>query len=164
MLIQTYNEPSNWKPGKSLSPYIVTEKEEAHNKSLLHLSAHILIKDDEGNICVRKRGDKEERYTSLWTTTFGTHVPIGKNYIETIRELLTIPINLEWVGEFKVKDDYENEINGLYLAKADGDELGKKFMEGRSFLTLDEIVKEIILNKTTPHLKKAIKTLVGRLK
>lgn len=32
-------------------------------------------------------------------------------------------------------------------------------MNGRSFLTLDEIVREITLNQTTPHLKKAIKTL-----
>ncbi|MDP3728775.1 MAG: hypothetical protein Q8R18_04955 [bacterium] len=160
MLIQTYREPTNWKLGKALSPYQVIDKEEAHKQRLLHLSAHLLIWDSQGKICVRKRGDHEERYTSLWTTALGTHVPIGKDYVETIRELLPIPLDLKWVGEFRVKDPYENEVNSLYTTVSTPEKLGDSFMKGRSFSTLDEIVKEIMMNQTTPHLKKAIKTLM----
>ncbi len=162
MFIQTYYEPTNWKPGKSLSPYQILDKEEVHKQKLLHLSAHLLIRDPQGNICVRKRGAHEERYTSLWTTTLGAHVPVGKDYAQTIREFLPIPHVLDWVGEFMVKDSYENEVNGLYVIASTPKELGDIFMEGRSFLTIDEIVREISLKKTTPHLKKAIKILKGQ--
>ncbi len=157
MLIQTYNEPTNWKPGKALSPYQVIDKEEAHKQRLLHLSTHLLIRDFQGNICVRKRETHEERYTSLWTTALGTHVSVGKDYSENIKELLPISLDLEWVGEFRVKDYYENEVCSLFITASTPNELGDAFMNGRYFLTLDEIVKEIIMNQTTPHLKKSIK-------
>lgn len=161
MLIQTYHEPTTWKPGKALSPDQVLEKEEVHKRGLLHLSTHLLVKDTIGNMCIRKRGAYEARYTSLWTTTLGTHVQQGKDYASTLRCLLHLALDLEWVGEFRVKDSYENEVNGLYIAQATPEELGLEFMKGRYFLPLEETMQYVNARQTTPHLRKAIRILGG---
>lgn len=159
MFIQTYKEPSRWKPGSSLIPYEIFEHEEVHKRGLLHLSTHLLILDYSGNLCVRRRGNNEIRYKSLLTTTMGKHVPLDENYEFVLKEFLPVQLDLKWVGEFRVKDQYENEVNELYLAVSTQDKLGDEFMNGRLFLSIDDIFIKISIGETTPHLKKAMKII-----
>ena len=149
MKIQTYIET---KDGIYEGP-IVT-KEEAHVKDLLHKSAHLLIVDG-ANIVSRKRGDHEQRYTSLYTTTIGTHVALGATYKETLQGLMPEAWPLEWVGEFRVHDQYENEVNGLYIARVQFRALPQDFKKDRHIIKSKDLEGMADKNLTTPHLAKA---------
>jgi len=114
-----------------------------HDKGLLHKSAHLLIVNDIGEILCRKRGANEERYAGLWTSTYGTHVIGEDNYLQTLQKGFEV-VNPVWVGEFRVKDLFENEINGLYISRY----IPNIISEDIKFLN----VLELKLKEMTPHL------------
>lgn len=114
-----------------------------HNKGLLHKSAHLLVVNDVGEILCRKRSLEDERYAGLWTSTYGTHVVGDDTYLQTILKNFYV-VNPKWVGEFRVKDMFENEINGLYVSTHIPNSMGKD----RKFIN----VLELKLQEMTPHL------------
>jgi hypothetical protein len=118
--------------------------------------------DSNGSICSRLRGLDELRYAGLFTTTVGTHVEKNQTYLKTLKEFIPFLDNLDWVGEFRVRDDFENEICGLYLAKLDKELLPLEFITGRNFLNKVNLENNILNGKTTPHLKMAYNLLRGR--
>tara|TARA_B100002003_G_C13902915_1_gene439809 strand:+ start:134 stop:556 length:423 start_codon:yes stop_codon:yes gene_type:complete len=126
-----------------------------HEKDLLHKSAHLLIVKDLGEILCRKRSDEEERYAGLWTSTYGTHVIGEDDYLQTLQKGFDI-IDPSWIGEFKVKDEFENEINGLYISKHTPNIIS----EDRKFVN----VLDLKLKEMTPHLHEAYKLFVDYMK
>lgn len=159
MRIQTYHDTREWTEGYELEVLRDELKEDAHEKGLLHLSTHLLIIDPKNRILSRHRATTEFRYAGLWTTAIGTHVEAGKDYESTLRDLSPCPMNLDWVGEFRVRDEYENEVNGLHVSKMSIDELPAEFLTDREFLDLQTIDRLINLDRTTPHLAEAIRLL-----
>lgn len=154
MKIQTYKQPRIWTPTQQLEPRKIVDKETAHKEDLLHKSSHLLIVEDNYVFC-RRRGDEEERYGGLLTTTFGTHVGLEETYLDTIRKHIQSAKKekLFFVGEFRVHDEYENEVCGLYFIRRKEilPDIGG-YQERKSF---SELEKEISRQKTTPHLKEA---------
>jgi isopentenyldiphosphate isomerase len=158
MKIQSYSESFLEKYDQLVKTKIVS-KEKAHLCNILHLSTHLLIVNDNDEILCRKRADTELRYTGQWTSTIGTHVELDFNYKSTLEKFLPINMEFEWVGKFRVKDGFENEICGLYTARLNENVLPKDFMENRKFLNKSELEKSILNNIATPHLKEAYKLL-----
>lgn len=137
----------------------MVEKIEAHENDLLHKSVHLIVLCNK-KILTRKRGKDESRYGGLLTSTIGTHVLSNDNYISTIEKFLPLQnLELKFVGEFFVHDEWENEINGLFVTEVEYENLPKDFIINRELLTVDEI-KEIINNsEATPHLVGAFEML-----
>lgn len=155
MDIQTYREVGNWISGQKLTEDKIVSKEEAHNKGLLHLSTHLLVIDSKNDILCRKRTENDFHYAGLWTTTIGTHVPLNQGYQEILIEYFPLKIDLKWIGEFRVHDEFENEINGLYITYLNGEKLDKEFTKDRCFISLQRLENIILFNQCTPHLKEA---------
>lgn len=155
MDIQIYLEPDSWEPGDALVKDKVVSKEQAHDEGLLHLSTHLLIVNRKGEILCRKRPENDFRYAGFWTTTIGTHVELESDYKKTIEKFLPTGLELRWIGEFATKDEWENEINGLFVTQAGKEDLPDDFLRDRVFSDQDEIAKAIHQGKTTPHLKEA---------
>jgi isopentenyldiphosphate isomerase len=134
----------------------MTDKVTAHKSHLLHKSAHVLILDTEYRVLCRKRPGNDSCYAGLWTTTIGTHVLGTSDYNDTITRFLPTDLVLQWIGEFRVQDEHENEINGLFVAYvADERQVGVDFMKQRTFLpsvTLESLIER---RSTTPHLAQA---------
>ncbi|MBD3279803.1 MAG: hypothetical protein GF390_03785 [Candidatus Pacebacteria bacterium] len=159
-LLQTYKQPNHWKDGDKLEKTEVVGKEEAHERGLLHLSAHLLIIDSQNRILSRKRKSDDFRYADLWTSTVGTHVLIENDYLSTLQELLPIHKPLEFIGEFRVHDDWENEINGLYIMRANEEDLSQAFLNDKKFFPKEELNNLVQRNKTTPHLKGGLELIM----
>lgn len=157
--LQTYKQTDNWKEGDQLEKTEAVDKEQTHEKDLLHLSSHLFIIDSNNRVLSRKRKPNDFRYAALWTSSIGTHVLLGNDYTSTLKDLLPIEKKLEYVGEFRVHDEWENEINGLHIMRADENELNVEFMNDKSFLTKTELNNLINQNKTTPHLKNGFELL-----
>ena len=159
--IQTLIQKSNWQPGDILSNGPVMAKEDVHVQDLLHYSVHLLILDTKNNILCRKRKIDDFRYADLWTSSIGTHVLNGNDYLKTLLPQLPIESKLEFIGEFRVHDTWENEINGLYICKIANEELPPAFLADRSFLTIPELKVLITEHKTTPHLSAAVELILN---
>lgn len=125
--LQTYKKVNDWREGDQLEKSEVVEKEETHKKDLLHLSVHLIIVDSKNRILSRKRKIDDFRYANLWTSSAGTHILSGNDYLSTLNDFLPIQKKLEHVGEFMVHDEWENEINDLYIMRAEESELPIEF-------------------------------------
>ena len=131
------------------------DKKLIHEKGLLHKSAHLLIINSLGEILCRKRSINEERYTGLWTSTYGTHVIGEDSYLQTLKKGFDIKEPI-WVGEFRVNDKIENEINGLYISR----NIPKNISKDRKFIN----VLDLKLDEMTPHLNKSYELFVRSIK
>ncbi len=154
MQIQTYKFDS-----EKLIKNKIVDKKSIHENDLLHLSAHLLLIDKQGKICCRKRSKDSFRYADLWTTAIGTHVPLNSDYETLLKDFLPVELKIEKVGEFRVHDEWENEINGLYVGYIEETELPEEFMKDRKFIELNKLESLIGSNQTTPHLEEALNCL-----
>jgi len=155
MRIKTYIEDNLWEPEGRLIEFTTLEKEEVHERGLLHLSVHLLLEDEKRNLCLRLRSSKEQRYGGLFTTSIGTHVPHDEKSKTALQRNLPIDLDLIWKGEFRVKEHHENEICELYLGRVDKTNFPLSFLQGREFISSEGIDTLIRENKTTPHLVEA---------
>lgn len=162
MDIQTYKQTLSWENGQKLMPELVLDKEEVHTKGLLHLSTHLLVRNKLGEILCRKRADGDFRYAGLWTTTIGTHVPINQWFEEILIEYFPVKKPLQWIGEFRVHDEFENEVNGLYTVQLENEVMGDEFTKDRKFISVSELEELIKQGKTTPHLSGAFELLQSK--
>ena len=141
----------------------IVEKIEAHENDLLHKSVHLIILCDK-KILARKREKDESRYGGLFISTIGTHILSNDNYISTIEKFLpTQNLALKFAGEFFVHDEWENEINGLFIAETEYENLPKDFVFSRELFTIEELKEIINRGEATPHLAGAFKLLQGKL-
>lgn len=161
--LQTYKQINDWQEGDRLEKAEIVEKEKTHKTYLLHLSAHLFIIDSKNRILSRKRKSDDFRYTGLWTSSVGTHVLLENDYLSTLKDLLPIQKKLEYIGEFRVHDEWENEINGLYIIRADKGDLPVEFLSDKSFFTNTELNNLINQGKATPHLKSGFELLKRKL-
>jgi isopentenyldiphosphate isomerase len=158
-LLQAYQQLTEWKDGDTLTKTEAVDKEIAHQNDLLHLSAHLIIIDNQNRVLSRKRKADDFRYADMWTSSIGTHVLLNNDYLSTLKELLPLQKELQFIGEFRIHDEWENEVNGLYIMRANEDELPAPFLSDKKFFTIEELTSVIEQNKTTPHLKGGVELL-----
>ena len=156
MKIQTYKDINTFKQNNKLVLDKILDKTQAHDEQRLHLSTHLLIYNLREEFYLRKRSETELRYPGLYTTTIGTHVELNKTYHSTLKPLLpNKKMNIKYIGEFRVKDEWENEINGLHAALALVNCFPEDFDKDRYFIPKKELELLIKNNMTTPHLAQA---------
>lgn len=161
MRLQTYRAPAAWREGMALEEGPALDKEETHRRGLLHRSVHLLALDGEGRVLARRRSPEEPRYAGLWTSTVGTHVPAGATNERTLQEVLPSGTPLARVGEFRVHDEAENEVCGLFVTTAHA--MGPSLGPIHAPLRPDEIQALAREGRTTPHLAEALRRyLQGR--
>ncbi|HEX2022514.1 MAG TPA: hypothetical protein VHH36_07360 [Candidatus Thermoplasmatota archaeon] len=148
--VQTYREPAAWAEGDPLDPRETLDKEEAHRRGLLHRSVHLLLFDEDGRLHARRRSDDDARYAGLWTSTVGTHVAAGDVDERTLRAIVPPETALARVGEFRVKDDAENEVCGLFASRSP--EARRILGPAHAALAPEEVEAAIREGRTTPHL------------
>lgn len=62
---------------------------------------------------------------------------------------------IEWVGEFRVKDNFENEVCGLYILEIET--LPQEIEKHHYLLRQSSLEEEIRNNNVTQHLEKALR-------
>lgn len=134
----------------ALVPLDVVDKEDAHRRGLLHRSVHLQLLDEQGRLHARRRSADDLRYAGLWTSTLGTHVAAGDMDEGTLRALVPPHTELSWVGEFRVKDEWENEVCGLFVTTSAAmlRALGPTHAPG----AVEALLRE---GRATPHLAEA---------
>lgn len=79
---------------------------------------------------------------------------------DQLRKLFPLPCKLHWIGEFRVKDEFENEVNGLHICNLE-QELPEAFMKDRVFVGFSELEELISEGKATPHLAAAWRLFIS---
>jgi len=128
----------------------------------LHRAVHIIVYNDNREIYVRERSKELELYPGVWTTSVGEHVFKDENYDKTARralnDFLGLKGNLELVNKIRVHDKIENELVAVYKIHANSiPKLNLEHSVRGEFLSVENIMKLIEENSTTPHLAATLK-------
>lgn len=95
-------------------------RDEVHRKGLLHRCVHIFVFDPAGRLWLQKRSIGVRLYPGKWTSSASGHVDAGEREeraaLREAKEELRLDLELRRVGEFRFRDENENEISGLYEA------------------------------------------------
>jgi len=119
-LIDLYNQDATPR-GQSCS------KAEAHRLGYWHVSAHIWIVADNGDILLQLRSHQKPSYPGVWDVSAAGHIAAGETVLSgAIREtreelgLAPAPQQLEYIGAFQAQYHdpknqwYDNEIHHIY--------------------------------------------------
>lgn len=97
-------------------------REEVHAKGLLHRCVHVFVLDAEGRLWLQKRGLEQRSWPGMWTSSASGHVEAGEDEraaaVRELREELGLRAEPRRVGEFRFRDAQENEVSGLWEARA----------------------------------------------
>ncbi len=160
MNIRVYRDLPKWQPFDPLEEIGMWEKEEVHREQLLHRSVHLLIRTSTDSYLCRERASSEPRYGGLLTTALGAHLEEEDEYIDTILRHLPVPQNSPVpVGEFRIRDQWENEVCGLYTMKRNDHETAAYAFSGRRFVAVMELERLIDEERVTPHLAAAYRLM-----
>ena len=100
-----------------------TDKDETHQKGLLHRAVHIFIINSQGRLFCRQRSSKKQIYPGYWSTSVGAHVMSGQTYDQVAKQSLLkdleINCKLKMIGKARVHDQWENEISVTYIGYSD---------------------------------------------
>ena len=141
------------------------ERNEVHQKHLLHRSVHILIVNSSNAVLITRRKANKKQYPSFWHGSVGGHVISGATAATTadkeLVEEIGISVPLRYLGTVIVDDDVEHELVSVYVGKSDGpfrfdhDEIADK-----KFIPLTELAKKMDGMRMTPHCKGALRLLL----
>ena len=106
-------------------------RSDVHSKGLWHLSVHVWVINDKGELLLQKRSPNKENYPNLWDIPSAGHVTAGDSSLETaVRETseeLSIKLPKEdFVLVASIKESavsngglyINNEFNDIYLVKS----------------------------------------------
>ncbi|PLX95779.1 MAG: NUDIX hydrolase [Desulfuromonas sp.] len=93
--------------------------------SLVHRVAHVLLFNAAGELLLQKRAPHKDVQPDRWDTSVGGHLDPGEGYGEAARremseELGVSGIPLTFLYHSRIRNDYESENVGTYLACYDG--------------------------------------------
>ena len=141
------------------------DKLKAHKEGLKHFAFSVFLFDDNGKLLLQKRAKNKYHSGGLWSNTCCSHfkdLNEFDNRIKTAKKRLLDELGLQFDGvlnevcilEYKanVDDDLiENEIDYIFTGILNEDKtqfsLNVDEVEEIKFITLDDLKKEIALNK-----------------
>lgn len=137
------------------------ERNKAHEKYLLHRSAHIIIANNKNQILLQLGKATKKQYPLYWNSSAAGHVSAGQTArgcaVRETREEIGIKTKLEFVGKFIVNDDVEQEIVSVFFGRSNGPfNLEEREIEKAEFFGFDKLRKEKNRMKMTPQCKKAL--------
>ena len=102
-------------------------RSECHgNPNLIHRAAHILVFNTRGQLILQKRSLNKDIQPGKWDTSVGGHVDSGESYEEAAyrelyEELGIKGIGLEYLYDYKLRNEVESENIRSYCCIYDGD-------------------------------------------
>lgn len=125
------------------------EKEDAHQKKLLHRFVHVLILNRKGELLLQRRGKHVKRGALLLDASVGGHVSSGQGYEEAARremqEELGVDAPLQYA--FDVEDrssQQESQIGKCFITQHDGPfATNAREVESVAFLPLEKVQQMI---------------------
>lgn len=139
----------------------IVDSSEAHRNNLLHRSVHVIIVGKGGKFFCRQISPASSLYANYWSTATGAHILANNEPLETaqgsLKDLLGVSVELEFIGDIHINDGIENEISSTYVGYYDGIfNLNKDKLTDGKFFTDEELNILFKSEKVTPHLIKSI--------
>ncbi len=110
-----------------------------HGHGLWHRVAHVWLQNDSGQILCQQRSLEKELNAGLWEAFFGGHILPDETYeaaaVREIREEIGINISKDKLRLWKVyrqrdPSDYNNEFQGIFVARWNGNPEALRFEDG----------------------------------
>ena len=134
-----------------------SSKEEAHTKSLLHRTIHILILNSHGELLLQKRSQNQQIAPGHWGSSVGGHVSSGETYEQAayreLQEELGIKTQLEKFSKLVSSHQGHNQLVTAFSGMSEGPfNPDPTEVEAVEFVKVGRIKREIRLStrKFTP--------------
>ncbi|MFA6253246.1 MAG: hypothetical protein WCV69_03195 [Patescibacteria group bacterium] len=139
----------------------IVDSVEVHHSNLLHRSVHVIVVGKGEKFFCRQISSTSSLYANYWSTATGAHILANHEPLETaqysLKDLLGISMDLEFIGDVRINDGVENEISSTYVGYYDGIfNLNKSKLTDGKFFTDEELSILFESEKVTPHLVKSI--------
>jgi isopentenyl-diphosphate delta-isomerase type 1 len=101
-------------------------RSECHgNPKLIHRAAHVLVLNSHGHLLLQKRSMNKDIQPGKWDTSVGGHVESGESYEkaayrELEEELGVKNVIIDYLYDYKMRNEIESENIRSYLCKFDG--------------------------------------------
>jgi isopentenyl-diphosphate delta-isomerase type 1 len=139
-------------------------RSECHgNPGLIHRAAHILVFNSTGQLLLQKRSMNKDIQPGKWDTSVGGHVESGESYEkaayrELEEELGIKNVNLDYLYDYKMRNEIESENIRSYLCKFNGRiDFNKDEIDEICFWKIEEIKKQLGSGIFTPNFEQEIK-------
>lgn len=133
------------------------------NPRLIHRAAHILIFNSAGQLLLQKRSMNKDIQPGKWDTSVGGHVGSGESYEEAayreLEEELGIKnVNLDYLYDYKMRNEIESENIRSYFCRFDGCiDFNKDEIDETRFWEIEEIKEQLGRGIFTPNFEQEIK-------
>ncbi|MGA1863429.1 MAG: NUDIX hydrolase [bacterium] len=138
-------------------------RSECHgNPRLIHRAAHILIFNSAGLLLLQKRSMNKDIQPGKWDTSVGGHVESGESYEkaayrELEEELGIKNVDLDYLYDYKMRNEIESENIRSYLCRFDGHiDFNKDEIDEIRFWEIEEITKQLGSGIFTPNFEQEI--------
>lgn len=131
----------------------VMEKQEAHEKALLHRAFSVFIFNDKGELLLQQRALTKYHSAGLWTNTCCSHPRVGEQTKDAakrrLKEEMGIEVELTERFSFIYKAPFSNgltehELDFIYTGIYDQNpEINKQEVNNYRWLSLKEVQQEI---------------------
>ncbi len=105
---------------------IATRSECHGNPRLCHMTAHVIVLNDSGDMLLQKRSATKDIQPGKWDTAVGGHLALGESYSEAaVREMneeLGIPEDhpLKFLFNMKIRNEIESENVAVFSTVYNG--------------------------------------------
>ena len=131
-------------------------KQEAHEKGILHRAFSVFLFNNEGEMLLQKRAKGKYHSPGCWTNAVCSHPRDGESYLQAaqrrMREELGISSKLEEKFHFIYKADvgqelWEHELDYVFYGIFEGEfQLNTEEVESVRYIKMEELLEEIEQN------------------
>ncbi|MDO4225423.1 MAG: isopentenyl-diphosphate Delta-isomerase [Bergeyella zoohelcum] len=132
------------------------DKQEAHEKGLLHRAFSVFLFNKKGEMLLQKRASTKYHSPNQWTNACCSHPRNGENYhqaaLRRLQEELGISCDLEEKFHFIYKADvggglWEHELDYVFVGEYEGDfQLNPNEVAEIRYINLQDLEQEILEN------------------
>ncbi len=144
------------------------ERDQAHDKSILHRSGIVFVVRPDGKILIQNRSPSKRIFPSCYDCSCAFHVTFGESYDEAakreLREETGITGVLEYLGKFSHYDPPENQIVAVFKCQSHEQiVIDQTEATGANFYSRNEVDRIVALEEVTPWLRDGWKLARDRL-
>jgi isopentenyl-diphosphate delta-isomerase len=153
----------------------IMEKQEAHEKAVLHRAFSVFLFNDKGELLLQQRALTKYHSAGLWTNTCCSHPRPNESTIQAaqrrLREEMGIITQLTEKFQFIYKAEFENgltehELDFIYTGIFNGTpEINADEVHAYKWIALDDLISEVYNNpeKFTAWFKIILKQYITQL-
>lgn len=132
------------------------EKQEAHQKGLLHRAFSVFVFNNNGELLMQQRANTKYHSGGLWTNTCCSHPRANEKTIDAahrrLKEEMGFDCDLEKKFQFVYRTPFENgltehELDFVYTGRFNGTpEINTKEVESYKWISLDQLIGDMHKN------------------